>query len=82
MVFRGPIDGTTSIREIFDSPIEAKVIRFVPISWSKDLAVRLELLGCEHTSHTTTTTTTTVKPFTSYIIDSHTIVSHIPHHGL
>ncbi|XP_014469310.1 PREDICTED: hemocytin isoform X2 [Dinoponera quadriceps] len=55
-VFRGPVDRAQSVKQMFDQPIEAKIIRIEPLTWHNGIAVRADVLGCQ--DHLTTTTTT------------------------
>ncbi|KAG6461849.1 hypothetical protein O3G_MSEX012891 [Manduca sexta] len=60
-VFRGPVDNNTPLKQMFEPPIEAKVVRIHPLTWHDDIAVRMELIGCgELTTTTITTRHTTV----------------------
>lgn len=45
-LFSGSIDPKTPVKSMFKIPIEAKVIRFYPVTWSGAIAMRVELLGC------------------------------------
>lgn len=50
-LFRGPVDATKPVRQIFDEPIEAKVVRINPRTWHNGISLRAELIGCgEHLS--------------------------------
>ncbi|KAF6208903.1 hypothetical protein GE061_014645, partial [Apolygus lucorum] len=67
-LFSGPIDSAEGVTRMFAEPFEARFIRVIPVAWSMFPALRIELLGCDHstpTEPTTTTTTTTPKPTTS-----------------
>lgn len=54
-VMRGPVDGSTPVRQIFHPPIEAKVVRINPITWHKSIAMQIELVGCGENVVSTTT---------------------------
>lgn len=43
------------MRQVFDVPIEAKVIRINPQTWHNAIALRVELIGCGEGVSTTTT---------------------------
>lgn len=70
--FAGPIDSRTPVETLFKIPVEAKVIRILPITWHEAIAIRVELLGCSKEKPKTTfapviTTTTTMKPITTTV---------------
>ncbi|KAG5886861.1 hypothetical protein JTB14_017666 [Gonioctena quinquepunctata] len=44
--FRGSIDASTPIRQLLDTPVEAKVIRINPQTWNHGISLRVELIGC------------------------------------
>lgn len=60
-LFRGNIEARTEMKEIFDQPIEMKVLRISPQSWHDSIAVQLEIIGCSKPL-TTASTKTTIKP--------------------
>nr|CAH7739498.1 unnamed protein product [Callosobruchus chinensis] len=66
MIFRGSMDTTKPIRQIFKVPIEAKVIRINPQTWNVGISLRVELIGCSEEKPTTPSLVTygplTVKP--------------------
>lgn len=45
-IFRGSIDCCTAVRQIFDTPIEAKVLKINPQTWQNGISLRVELIGC------------------------------------
>ena len=45
-IFAGSIDQKSPVQSMFKVPIEAKVVRISPITWSGAIAMRVELLGC------------------------------------
>ncbi|XP_045445614.1 hemocytin-like [Melitaea cinxia] len=51
-IFRGPVDNKTPVKQMIKPPIEAKYVRIRPISWHDNVAVRLELIGCEELTTT------------------------------
>lgn len=57
-VFQGPIDKVKQVQQIFNEPIEASFVRIVPQTWHKGIAVRAQLLGCNHDKEPTMATTT------------------------
>ncbi|EFN85665.1 Hemocytin [Harpegnathos saltator] len=57
-VFRGPIDRSQSVKQIFDQPIEAKTIRIEPLTWHNGIAVRADVLGCRDRTMTSIRTST------------------------
>ena len=48
-IFGGSIDPRTMVKSLFKVPIEARVVRIAPITWSSSIAMRVELLGCLYT---------------------------------
>lgn len=40
------------MQEIFDVPIEAKLVRISPQTWHNGIALRVELIGCGHRTTT------------------------------
>ncbi|XP_022121224.2 hemocytin [Pieris rapae] len=64
-VFRGPVDHTSPLKQMFEKPFEAKFVRIHPLTWHEEIAVRFELIGCEEfTTTATTPTTVTTTPTT------------------
>lgn len=51
-MFRGPVDNQTPKKQMIEPPIEAKVVRIRPLTWHGDIAVRLELVGCQEPADT------------------------------
>ncbi|XP_072165968.1 lactadherin-like [Diadema setosum] len=45
MVFRGNFDSATPVKHYFRRPIKGQYIRFQPLTFNNEMAVRLELLG-------------------------------------
>ncbi|PSN34508.1 hypothetical protein C0J52_13396, partial [Blattella germanica] len=61
-VFRGPVDNRKEVLQQFVKPVEAQYIRWIPLNWNKNIAMKVELLGCPSISTISTTpeqTTTT-----------------------
>ena len=46
-IFSGSVDSKTSVKTIFHTPIEAKIVRIYPISWHSSIALRAEIIGCQ-----------------------------------
>ncbi|XP_022252614.1 hemocytin-like [Limulus polyphemus] len=46
-VFTGNYDSSSEVEHIFVNPFEARYIRVQPLEWVGQIALRLELLGCE-----------------------------------
>lgn len=46
IVFQGPIDKQI-VQQIFNPPIEASVVRIIPLTWHNGIAIRAQLLGCK-----------------------------------
>lgn len=51
-MFRGPYSHNLVERQIFFTPIEAKYIRIIPMTWRNNIAMRVGLLGCPIASTT------------------------------
>lgn len=49
-VFQGPSDNKTPKKQMFEPPVEAKVLRIRPLTWHEEIAVRFELIGCREPS--------------------------------
>ncbi|XP_066594945.1 hemocytin-like [Prorops nasuta] len=64
-VFHGPLDSKKTFQQQFYEPVEAKIIRIVPLSWHNGISIKAEILGCkdyvdsENISKITTLTTST-----------------------
>lgn len=54
-MFGGPFDGQHSVKQVLPSPIEAKYIRFHPVSWHEGIGMKVDVLGCKESSPSTTT---------------------------
>ncbi|XP_033117579.1 uncharacterized protein LOC117117396 [Anneissia japonica] len=48
-VFTGNSDRNTSVENMFHVPVYAMVIRISPISWSQNISMRFEVVGCSGT---------------------------------
>ncbi|XP_050302983.1 hemocytin [Anthonomus grandis grandis] len=72
-IFRGSIDATTPVKEIFSKPFEAKRIRIRPQTWHTGISLRMEIIGCSHDMPTTTISytkmLTTLKPVQQLLCD-------------
>lgn len=66
--FRGSLDATTPIRQIFEIPIEAQIIRINPQTWNADISLKVELIGCAKLGTTVVPTTGSTPP-QPYCID-------------
>jgi hypothetical protein len=51
-VFRGPHSHNIVEKQIFFTPIEAKYVRIIPMTWRNNISMRVALLGCPVTSTT------------------------------
>lgn len=60
-LFRGNIEPRTPMKEMFDEPVETKVLRISPQSWHDSIAIQVEIIGCGKPM-TTASTRTTIKP--------------------
>ena len=60
-IFSGSVDAKTSVKSIFQTPVEAKIVRFYPISWYGSITLRVEVLGCKKLEFTTTKTPIGIK---------------------
>lgn len=58
-MFRGPVDHNVAMKQMILPPIEAKYIRVHPLTWHDEIAVRMELIGCQTPTTTVTTAATT-----------------------
>ncbi|XP_042143020.1 hemocytin [Ixodes scapularis] len=62
MVFSGNFDSSTPVTSVFPKTVSARYLRIVPLTWKNWIALRLEVLGCEHEEGTTTPGPTTAAP--------------------
>lgn len=46
-VFRGNLDPKEPSKQLFDYPIEMKAIRISPQTWHNNIAIKLQVLGCQ-----------------------------------
>ncbi|XP_046603352.1 hemocytin isoform X1 [Neodiprion virginianus] len=46
-IFIGPVDENEPVAQMFDYPVEAKVIRINPQTWHNGIAAKVELIGCQ-----------------------------------
>uniref|UniRef100_UPI00398EE7CA coagulation factor V n=1 Tax=Pristiophorus japonicus TaxID=55135 RepID=UPI00398EE7CA len=46
-VFKGNVDSKSQVQNTFDPPIFAQYLRIVPQTWQRNIALRVEVLGCE-----------------------------------
>ncbi|XP_032886346.1 coagulation factor VIII [Amblyraja radiata] len=46
-VFIGNVDSNTQVQNTFDPPIFAQFLRVIPQAWQKNIALRIEILGCD-----------------------------------
>lgn len=68
-IFRGPVDQFKPVEQKFYEPIEAKVIRVNPLSWHNDIAMKVELLGCQEMVTTSVSVTENVSATTTMITE-------------
>lgn len=68
------MDTTTPVKQIFDKPIEAKIIRINPQTWNNAISLRVELIGCGESKTTTVMPTTPVVSFVTYIQENRVTV--------
>lgn len=45
-IFRGSVDPNTPVKQMFTTPVEAKVVRINPHTWHEGICLRVELIGC------------------------------------
>eukprot|EP00058_Branchiostoma_floridae_P006892 XP_002592380.1 hypothetical protein BRAFLDRAFT_67241 [Branchiostoma floridae] len=45
-VFPGNDDGSTPVTNLLDNPVDARYVRFVVQSWGRNIAMRVEIVGC------------------------------------
>ncbi|XP_038631853.1 coagulation factor VIII [Scyliorhinus canicula] len=46
-VFKGNVDSNSQVQNTFDPPIFAQYLRILPQTWQRNIALRVEVLGCE-----------------------------------
>ncbi|XP_067903750.1 coagulation factor V [Heterodontus francisci] len=46
-VFKGNVDSKSQVQNTFDPPIFAQYLRIIPQTWQQNIALRVEVLGCE-----------------------------------
>ncbi|XP_072126678.1 coagulation factor V-like isoform X1 [Mobula birostris] len=46
-IFKGNVDNDGQVRNTFDYPIFAQFLRIIPQTWQKNIALRIEVLGCD-----------------------------------
>jgi hypothetical protein len=46
-IFNGNTDQSTVVTALFDTPVQAAVVRIVPTEWHNHISMRFEVLGCE-----------------------------------
>lgn len=51
---RGPADSNEPVKQIFQTGIEAKIVRVYPVTWHEGIAMQIELIGCGQEETTTT----------------------------
>ncbi|XP_030749920.1 hemocytin [Sitophilus oryzae] len=52
-IFRGSIDGNTPVKQIFNKPFEASIVRIKPQTWNNGISLRVEIIGCSELISTT-----------------------------
>eukprot|EP00058_Branchiostoma_floridae_P006902 XP_002592390.1 hypothetical protein BRAFLDRAFT_67255 [Branchiostoma floridae] len=50
MVFPGNVDRNTPVTNLLDIPVDARYVRFVVQSWQWQIAMRVEIMGCNTTA--------------------------------
>ncbi|XP_069683352.1 hemocytin isoform X2 [Periplaneta americana] len=60
-VFRGPADHETQVTQQFVQPVEARYIRWNPLTWHKAIAMKVDVLGCRELT-TPTVPTSSARP--------------------
>lgn len=45
-IFSGSVDSNTAVKNVFNKPVEAKFVRFYPLSWEQTISLRVEIFGC------------------------------------
>lgn len=68
-LFRGPMDQHTPVRQLFDIPVETRVLRINPQSWHQAISVRADVIGCGVPVTTTTPAPLTTTPFAPIEVD-------------
>ncbi|CAG9772868.1 unnamed protein product [Ceutorhynchus assimilis] len=53
-IFRGSVDTSTPVQQIFTTPFEAKKVRIKPQTWNNGISLRVEIIGCSEQQPTTT----------------------------
>eukprot|EP00058_Branchiostoma_floridae_P006890 XP_002592378.1 hypothetical protein BRAFLDRAFT_67239 [Branchiostoma floridae] len=53
-IFLGNVDMTIPVTNLLDNPVDARYVRFLPQSWYRDIAMRVEIVGCNTTLYSTT----------------------------
>nr|XP_023019258.1 hemocytin-like [Leptinotarsa decemlineata] len=64
LIFHGSVDGSTPVRQLFETPIEAQVIRIHPETWNHGISLRVELVGCSEEEISTSPLPTTTQIIT------------------
>ncbi|KAJ9590323.1 hypothetical protein L9F63_027838, partial [Diploptera punctata] len=62
-IFRGPADPKSKVEQYFHKPVEARYMKWIPLTWHKHIAMKVELIGCKEIPTTYEFTTTSVTPF-------------------
>nr|CAD7397465.1 unnamed protein product [Timema cristinae] len=69
--FRGPTNNRQLIQQVFHEPVEARYIRFNPVTWHSAISMKVELIGCSSAGeegYTTTNAATTHRLSTTPVI--------------
>jgi len=45
-IFRGPADHKNQVIQHFFQPVEARYVRWNPLTWHRAIAMKVDLLGC------------------------------------
>jgi len=45
-IFRGPVDHKNQVIQQFFRPVEARYVRWNPLTWHHAIAMKVDLLGC------------------------------------
>ncbi|XP_051877650.1 coagulation factor VIII [Pristis pectinata] len=45
-IFKGNVDNNSQVQNTFDPPVFAQFLRIIPQTWQKNIALRIEILGC------------------------------------
>ncbi|XP_078667193.1 uncharacterized protein LOC144909027 [Branchiostoma floridae x Branchiostoma belcheri] len=45
-VFTGNTDSDTQVMNLLENPVEARYVRFYPLTWNDEISMRVEILGC------------------------------------